>query len=56
MKTPKEKLDEFTNAVGSLAETLAIFRDELEKHGFDGEDSLELCIAFMECTFGTFGN
>ena len=46
----EDELKEYMDAIGALAETLSIFRDELEKSGFSRDEAVFFCGTFLEIT------
>lgn len=41
------KTEELINAIGAMAESLGLFRMELERSGFDREESIMLCNTYL---------
>lgn len=43
----KNKTEELVTAIGAMAESLGFFRKELERSGFDREESIMLCNTYL---------
>lgn len=41
------KTEELVTAIGAMAESLGLFRRELERSGFDREESIALCNTYL---------
>ena len=43
----KNKIEELVTDVGAMAESLGLFRMELERNGFDRGESIALCNTYL---------
>ena len=45
-----DKVNEFIESMGALAEILGVFKDGLEGQGFGRDEIMCLCLEYLRCT------
>lgn len=44
----KDNIEDFIAAIGALAESVALFKQELERCGFGKDETLSLCNTYLQ--------